>query len=64
MEQSPDAYRFKLLYTHFNPNYPNGHPAVQLPDNAKGYNYFNYGPNIKVTYPEDIQIAEMLLKKF
>lgn len=59
--QSPDAYRFKMLYECFEPNYPNGHPAVQLPDNATGYNYFDFRPNIKVTYPEDLRIIEYIM---
>lgn len=61
--QAPDAYRFKLLYDSFNPDHPNGHPAVQLPKSAKGYNYFDYGVNFKVTYPDDIQIVEMLINR-
>ena len=61
--QAPDAYRFKLLYSCFDPENPNGHPAVQLPKTSKGYNYFDYGVNFKVTYPEDIQIAEMLINR-
>lgn len=61
--QAPDAYQFKLLYENFDANHPNGHPAVQLPDNSTGYNYFDYGVNFKVTYPEDIQIVEMLINR-
>lgn len=61
--QAPDAYRFKEIYEHFDADHPNGHPAVQLPPEAKGYNYFDYGVNFKVTYPEDIQIVEMLINR-
>lgn len=61
--QTPDAYRFNLLYENFDADHPNGHPAVQLPDDAKGYNFFDYGVNYKVTYPEDIQIIEMLINR-
>lgn len=61
--QTPDAYRFQLLYDNFDAEHPNGHPAVQLPDDAKGYNFFDYGVNFKVTYPEDIQIVEMLINR-
>ena len=60
--QAPDAYRFPVLYSCFDPNNPNGHPAVQLPESAKGFNYFNNGINLKVTYPEDVEIAELLIK--
>lgn len=61
--QAPDAYRFDSLFKYFDPNHPNGHPAIQLPDDAKGYNYFVDGQPFKVTYPEDIEIAEILLKR-
>lgn len=61
--QSPDAYRFQELMACFNPDNPIGHPAVQLPDDAKGYNYFDFIPNFKVTYPEDIEIVELLMKR-
>lgn len=60
--QAPDAYRFKLLHDNFNPNHPNGHPAVQLPESAKGYNAFYEGRILKVTHPDDIKIAEALMK--
>ncbi len=61
--QAPDAYRFPQIYAHFNPNHPNGHPAVQLPEEARGYNYWDYGVNFKVTYPDDIKIIEMLMNR-
>ena len=60
--QAPDAYRFKELYSCFNPNHPNGHPAVQLPQDAKGYNAFHSGPVFKVTHPDDIKVVECLMK--
>lgn len=61
--QAPDAYRFDMLYNCFDPNHPNGHPAAQLPAEAKGYNYFDYKIKFKVTHPEDIKIAEMLINE-
>lgn len=61
--QAPDAYRFPLLYAHFSADHPNGHPAAQLPESAKGYNYFKNGQPFKVTYPEDIKVGEVLLKR-
>ena len=59
--QAPDAYRFKGLCACFNPDHPNGHPAVQLPATAKGYNAFHDGPVFKVTHPNDIAIVEVLM---
>lgn len=61
--QSPDAYRFNLLYDNYDPEHANCHPAVQLPENAIGYNYFDFGTNFKVTYPEDIKIVEMIINR-
>lgn len=61
--QSPDAYNFRLLYSCFDADNPNGHPATQLPVEAKGYNYFDFQPNIKVTYPEDLKIVEMIMNQ-
>ncbi|MDO5829283.1 MAG: 2-C-methyl-D-erythritol 4-phosphate cytidylyltransferase [Methanocorpusculum sp.] len=59
--QAPDAYRFKEIYRHFDPNHSNGHPAAQLPTNARGFNAFYNGPVFKVTHPDDIFIVEALL---
>ncbi|MBQ7500385.1 MAG: 2-C-methyl-D-erythritol 4-phosphate cytidylyltransferase [Clostridia bacterium] len=59
--QSPDAYKFDLLYKYFDADSTNGHPAAHLPESAKGYNYFDFQPNIKVTYPEDLRIIEIVM---
>ena len=60
--QAPDAYRFRLLREHFNPDHPNGHPAVQLPESARGYNAFYDGRVFKVTHPDDIRIVEAMME--
>lgn len=60
--QAPDAYRFKLLYKYFDSESPLCHPAQQLPKTTKGYQYFDYGANYKVTYPYDLEIVEILMK--
>lgn len=61
--QAPDAYRFKEVRGCFDPEHPNGHPAVQLPPNAKGCNAFHNGPVFKVTHPDDLKIVECLMGK-
>ncbi len=61
--QAPDAYRFPLLYEHFDEKSELCHPAHQLPLDSKEYRYFDYNDNYKVTYPEDIMIVEMLMKR-
>ncbi len=61
--QAPDAYRFREILASFNPDHPCGHPAVQLPHTARGANVFRDGEVFKVTHPEDIEIAELMLKR-
>ncbi len=61
--QTPMAYNFAMLYHHFDPESPIGHPIVQFPSDAKGYNNFEDGVNLKVTYPEDLVIVEALFKQ-
>lgn len=60
--QAPDAYRFGLLRSCFDPDHPNGHPAVQLPPEAKGFNAFTSERVVKVTGPEDIAVVEAIMK--
>lgn len=60
--QSPDAYRFKLLYKHYDVNSPKIHPAHQLPSSKKEFLYFGFENNIKVTNPEDEMLISYLLK--
>ena len=59
--QAPDAYRFKLLYSCFDADHPNGHPAAQLPKDTRGYNAFSKGRVFKVTHPDDIKVIEVLM---
>lgn len=59
--QAPDAYRFPLLYKHFDKDSELCHPAHQLPLTATEYRYFDYTDNYKVTYPDDIKIVEMMM---
>ena len=61
--QAPDAYRFREILDCFDPDHPCGHPAVQLPANARGYNVFRDGEVFKVTHPNDIEIAELMLRR-
>ena len=61
--QAPDAYRFPLLYKHFDENSTLCHPAHQLPLDTREFRYFGYTDNFKVTYPEDIKIVEVLMER-
>ncbi|MDR0220520.1 MAG: 2-C-methyl-D-erythritol 4-phosphate cytidylyltransferase [Lachnospiraceae bacterium] len=59
--QKPEAFRFALLYEHFAAESAKTAIVQQLPDEARVYNYFDYGLNLKITYPDDIIIAEELM---
>ncbi|MCQ2393776.1 MAG: 2-C-methyl-D-erythritol 4-phosphate cytidylyltransferase [Kiritimatiellae bacterium] len=59
--QSPNAYRFREIRACFKPEHSNGHPVVQFPEAAKGYNAFTTETVLKVTHPNDIKIAEVLM---
>ena len=61
--QAPDAYRFRMLFEHFDPNSELCHPAHHLPRSAREYRYYGYADNFKVTHPQDIEIVEILLKR-
>lgn len=61
--QSPDAYRFQTLIKYFDSDSEIGHPAAQMPEEVRGINYFDFHPNIKITYPEDLRIAELFLSQ-
>ncbi len=61
--QAPDAYHFKDIYKYFDPESKLCHPAHMLPMEYTEYRYFGYENNIKVTYPNDIVMAELLLKE-
>lgn len=61
--QAPDAYRFPLLYRHFDEHSELCHPGHQLPLEASEYRYFDYTDNFKVTYPQDIVIVEYLMQR-
>ncbi len=61
--QAPEAYRFPLLREHFDVHSDIYYAAHQLPESAKGYQYFDIPVNIKVTYPKDLELIEYYLTK-
>ena len=61
--QAPDAYRFHKILGCFDPGNPCGHPAAQLPPLARGRNVFRDGQVFKVTHPDDIEIAELMIRR-
>ncbi|MDE6758463.1 MAG: 2-C-methyl-D-erythritol 4-phosphate cytidylyltransferase [Clostridia bacterium] len=59
--QSPEAYRFDLLYKYFDSHSQLTEVAQQLPKELKTYLNFDFHNNIKITYKHDLVVAEQLL---
>lgn len=60
----PEAYRFDLLHDNYRSDYPVPYIFHQLPENSKGFHCFDYPYTMKITYPHDMKIAEVLYKEF
>ena len=60
----PEAYRFNLLYENYKSDYPAPYIFHQLPEGSRGFFCFDYPYTMKVTYPYDVKIAEVLYKQF
>lgn len=55
----PEAYHFPELYQNYKKDFPVPYIFHQLPKEAKGYYCFDYPYTMKLTYPHDLQIAEI-----
>lgn len=60
--QAPEAFRFRLLYNHFRAESPITATVQQLPPGSKVYRNFGFRDNIKITYPEDLDLVEFLMR--
>ena len=60
--QKPEAFKFNLLYSHFDANSAATAIVQQLPGGARLYKYFDPGLNMKITHPDDLIIAEQLMR--
>lgn len=60
--QTPEAFNFKLLQSHFSVDSPFTAIIQQLPVSIRVKKYFNFRNNFKITYPEDLFIAEQLMR--
>ena len=60
--QKPEAFAFHLLYKYFDAASPVTAIIQQIPAEAKLYKCFDVKQNMKLTYPNDIKIAEQLLE--
>lgn len=62
MTQSPEAFKFDLIYKYFNPNFASQELAWQLPKETKKYLNFNFKNNLKITYDFELEYASYLMK--
>lgn len=60
--QAPECFNFNSLYSVFDPESNLTSTSHQLPDKAKIKYIYNNENNLKVTYPEDLFLAEQILK--
>lgn len=60
--QSPEAYRFDLLYQHFDRDSKLTEVAQQLPRESKVFLNFDFQNNIKLTYPWELSYIELALR--
>jgi len=58
----PDAYRFDMLYDSFDFKNLKKYIFHNMPEKAKPYYCFDYPYTMKVTYPQDIKLLELLYK--
>lgn len=59
--QKPEAFNFELLYEHFSAESPATAIVQQMPQEAKIKNNFDVRQNLKITYPDDLHLAEYLM---
>ena len=60
--QSPEAFRFELIYSHFKPDSPLVEAYQQLPAQTTLYKNFGFPDNYKLTYYHDISFMRMYMQ--
>lgn len=60
--QAPEAFRFDLLYKHFKADSPLTATVQQLPLGSSVFYNFDFRHNLKITYPEDLIMAQALMR--
>lgn len=61
MTQSPEGFKFNLIYNALDVNFPSQELAWQLPVDSKKYLNFNFKNNIKLTYNFELEYVNHLL---
>ncbi len=62
--QSPEAFRFDLLWENFDINFPYQETACMLPQSCKRDYYYGFKNNLKLTYDYELGYAEFILKNY
>ena len=62
--QAPEAFRFSMLYEHFRADSNITATVQQLPAERNVLNYYDFRCNLKITYPEDMVLAEHLMRAY
>lgn len=60
--QTPECFKFNILFKHFDQNSEITSTSHQLPSNTRIKYQYSTSSNLKVTYPEDLFLAEQILK--
>ena len=60
--QSPEGFRFELLWNHYDLNFPYQETAGMLPDGSKRYYNFDFKNNLKITYDFELTYCEYMLQ--
>ena len=60
--QSPEGFKFELLWRHFDINFPYQETAGMLPDEANRFYYYGFKNNLKLTYDFELAYAEAVLQ--
>ena len=61
--QSPEGFRFELLWNHFQKDYPYQEIAGMLPADAQRYYNYDFKNNLKITYDFELAYAEFMLSQ-
>ena len=61
--QSPEGFRFGLLWDNYDPDFRYQETAGMLPAGSKRYYNFDFRNNLKLTYDFELEYAEMLIRK-
>ncbi|NBI18021.1 hypothetical protein D1841_10480 [Neglecta sp. X4] len=61
---APEGFRFKVIAPVFDGGHPSGAAEHQLPPGATSFRCFDYPYNMKLTYPLDMDVADVLLDEF